>query len=110
MFRLIIINFFIILYSAQSHSELRIDITQGNTEPIPVALVPFETKNSKEVTISSDITKVISNNLQRSGLFSMLPKKIFLTETLKFDSKPSFSDWKITTAQGLIHGDLSLSV
>ena len=109
MFRLIIINFFIILYSAQSHSELRIDITQGNTEPIPVALVPFETKNSKEVTISSDIAKVITNNLQRSGLFSMLPKKIFLTETLKFDSKPSFSDWKITTAQGLIHGDLSLS-
>ena len=39
----------------------------------------------------------------------MLPKEFFLTETLKFDSKPSFSDWKITTAQGLIHGDLSLS-
>ena len=23
--------------------------------------------------------------------------------------KPSFSDWKITTAQGLIHGNLSVS-
>ena len=39
----------------------------------------------------------------------MLPKKIFLTEKLNFDSKPSFSDWKITTAQGLIHGDLSIN-
>ena len=39
----------------------------------------------------------------------MLPETIFLTETLNFDSKPSFSDWKITTAQGLIHGNLSVS-
>ena len=39
----------------------------------------------------------------------MLPKTIFLTEKLNFDSKPSFSDWKITTAQGLIHGDLSIN-
>ena len=74
-----------------------------------MALVKFETKNDAENKISTDIKKVISNNLQRSGLFKMLPKRIFLTETLNFDVKPSFSDWKITTAQGLIHGNLSIS-
>ena len=74
-----------------------------------MALVKFETKNDAENKISTDIKKVISNNLKRSGLFKMLPKRIFLTETLNFDVKPSFSDWKITTAQGLIHGNLSIS-
>ena len=39
----------------------------------------------------------------------MLPQKTFLTDNLNFDSKPSFSDWKITSAQALIHGDLSVS-
>ena len=66
MFRLIIINFFIILYSAQSHSELRIDITQGNTEPIPVALVPFETKIAKKLQfhlISQKLYQIIFNDL-----------------------------------------------
>ena len=100
---------FFIIYPAVSFSELRIDITRGNTEPIPVALVKFQTNSDSENKISLDIKKVISNNLQRSGLFTMLPKKIFLTEKLNFDSKPSFSDWKITTAQGLIHGDLSIN-
>ena len=109
MLRIIITYFFFLIYPVISFSELRIDITRGNTEPIPVALVQLESKKETEKKISSDIGKVISNNLQRSGLFTMLPQKTFLTDNLNFDSKPSFSDWKITSAQALIHGDLSVS-
>ena len=90
-------------------SELRIDITKGNTEPIPVALVKFSSKSGEEVKVSNDIYKVISNNLQRSGLFKILPESVFLKNVLDFDQKPSFPDWKITTAQGLVHGKLSVS-
>ena len=109
MLRIIITYFFFLIYPVISFSELRIDITRGNTEPIPVALVQLESKKETEKKISSDISKVISNNLQRSGLFTMLPQKTFLTDNLNFDSKPSFSDWKITSAQALIHGGLSVS-
>ena len=109
MFKVFLTYLILIIFPTKGFSELRIDITRGNTEPIPVALVKFETKNGAENKISLDIKKVISNNLQRSGLFTMLPKTVFLTETLNFDTKPSFSDWKITTAQGLIHGNLSVS-
>ncbi len=90
-------------------SELRIDITKGNTEPIPVALVKFSSKSGEEVKVSNDINKVISNNLQRSGLFKILPESVFLKNVLDFDQKPSFPDWKITTAQGLVHGKLTVS-
>ena len=31
-------------------SELRIDITRGNTEPIPIALLKFNFKNNEEKT------------------------------------------------------------
>ena len=88
-------------------SELRIDITQGNTEPIPLALLQFNTQDDKARLISSDIKKVISNNLQRSGLFKILPSKIFFDESISFDKKPDFPDWKLSTAQGLVHGQIS---
>ena len=66
--------FFLILLPFSVFAELRIDITQGNMDPIPVAILEFNTANDKAKEISLKIKKVISNNLQRSGLFSLLPK------------------------------------
>ncbi len=101
--------FFLFLLPFSVFAELRIDITQGNTDPIPLAFLEFNTSNDKAKEISLKIKKVISNNLQRSGLFSLLPKKLFFDTTIPFEEKPIFSDWKITTAQGLVHGKLILS-
>ena len=99
---------FLIFISFSASSELRIDITQGNLNPIPVAILEFNSSNSESREISSNINVVISNNLERSGLFSILPKKLFFNTSLPFEKKPIFEDWKITTAQGLVHGKLNL--
>ncbi|MAI76277.1 MAG: Tol-Pal system beta propeller repeat protein TolB [Rickettsiales bacterium] len=99
---------FLIFISFSARSELRIDITQGNLNPIPVAILEFNSSNSESREISSNINIVISNNLERSGLFSILPKKLFFNTSLPFEKKPIFEDWKITTAQGLVHGKLNL--
>ena len=99
---------FLIFISFSARSELRIDITQGNLNPIPVAILEFNSSNSESREISSNINIVISNNLERSGLFSVLPKKLFFNTSLSFEKKPIFEDWKITTAQGLVHGKLNL--
>ena len=90
-------------------SELRIDITKGNLDPIPIAILEFNSKSEKEINLSKNINKVISNNLERSGLFSVLSKRIFLREKISFNKKPEFSDWKLITAQGLVHGRLKLN-
>ena len=58
-------------------SELRIDITQGNMDPIPLAVLKFNTADNESKEISSNINSVISGNLQKSGLFSILPQKLF---------------------------------
>ena len=100
--------YLMILLPLSGNAELRIDITQGNTEPIPMALLDFNAIENEEWLISVKINKVISNNLERSGLFSVLPKKLFINENIKFDQKPSFPNWKITTAQGLVHGRLNI--
>ncbi len=100
--------FLVILFPFLVFSELRIDITQGNTEPIPIALLKFNSEKSEGDKISSDIKKVISNNLQRSGLFQILPSRLFFGDKILFDEKPIFSDWKLSTAQGLVHGRISV--
>ena len=104
----IFIHFLLILIPLSLHAELRIDITQGNTEPIPLALLELNTRNNEARKVSYDINKVVSNNLARSGLFLILPKKLFVNENINFERKPMFSDWRLTTAQGLIHGKLEV--
>ena len=90
------------------NSELRIDITQGNMNPIPVAILEFNSSSEESKEISSNINNVVSNNLERSGLFKVLPKKLFFNVSIPFEKKPVFNDWKITTAQGLVHGKLKI--
>ena len=79
---------------------MRIDITRGNTEPIPIAILKFNSLDKKEREIANKIKTVISNNLQRSGLFKVLPENVFLDKSLDFNSKPAFANWKLTTSQG----------
>ncbi|MAI85430.1 MAG: Tol-Pal system beta propeller repeat protein TolB [Rickettsiales bacterium] len=104
LFKIYLPTFLLIFLFNSSHANLRIDITEGNTEPIPLALLNFSSNNKEDDKITKKIIKVVSNNLERSGLFEILDKKIFLEEKISFNSKPSFSDWRITKAQGLIHG------
>ncbi len=98
----------LLFFSSSVLAELRIDITQGNMDPIPLAILEFNTKDDESNEISMNINRVISNNLQRSGLFSVLPRKLFFNSKIPFKNKPIFSDWKIITAQGLVHGKLDL--
>ena len=95
---------FILIIHVDCYSNLKIDITEGNTEPIPVALLNFENNFNEKNFLSTKIKNVIANNLERTGLFEIISSKVFLEEEIKFNSKPSFSDWRITKAQGLVHG------
>ena len=72
----------LIIFPLKAFAELRIDITRGNTEPIPVALLKFNSNSVEEAKISTKINNVVSNNLQRSGLFKVLPEDTFLEKKL----------------------------
>ena len=98
------IFFSLLFFYNNLFADLKIDITEGNTKPIPIALLEFETITEKNKIISAKIKNVISNNLQRSGLFDILSKNLFVQEKLGFNDKPDFSNWRVTQAQGLVHG------
>ena len=85
----IILYIILVLFSSSLKAELRIDITKGNLDPIPVAILEFNSNKVEELNISKKINNVIKSNLERSGLFSILPEKTFLNNKISFNKKDS---------------------
>lgn len=95
---------FVVCTASPAFAVLKIDITQGNVDPLPVALVDFKGTNERENLLGADVTRVITNNLSRSGLFRPLDPRSFIQQGLSIDDTPRFGDWRIVEAQALVTG------
>ena len=61
-----------------AQAELRIDITRGKVEPMPVAITDFLGASEKEADLGRKVSEVISRDLQSSGLFRPIDPKAFI--------------------------------
>ena len=66
-------------------AELRIDITRGVVEPLPIAIVPFAGSDGEMSQIGRDIAGVISADLDRSGLFRPIDERAFIQSQIPMD-------------------------
>ena len=111
--------FIFLLKPGVSYSLVEIDITRGNLDPLPISVSPFFTdKNSiekikKNLNIENlglEISKVIENNLSKTGLFDTLDKESFLQKPDIAHLKPRFEDWTLIKSQVLITGKVSSKI
>jgi len=100
--------FLLILLVNPAKAVLEIDVTRGNIEPLPIAVTNFTGTSEKAKSYGRDISKVISNNLARSGLFKPLNQKAFIQKISSFNQAPRFGDWRIVNAQALVTGRISV--
>ncbi|KZY36723.1 MULTISPECIES: Tol-Pal system beta propeller repeat protein TolB [unclassified Oleiphilus] len=77
--------------SAAVNAELVIEIEVGSASAQPIAIVPFANKNASP--LPEDVSKIIANNLQRSGDFDTLPTSRMLGLPERFD-QVHFRDWR----------------
>ena len=89
-----------------ARAEVRIDITRGHLEPLPIAITDFYGDERRESEIGSDMAGVISRNLERSGLFKPIDKGAFLQKPEKLQVQPRYSDWRVINAQALVNGNV----
>ena len=87
-----------------AHADLRIDITHGNTQPLPIAIPNFFTSNPNETEVGQELTSVISADLERSGLFRPLDPHAFIQDPAALRPIPRFPDWRLINAQALVTG------
>ena len=88
-------------FPLKSLALIEVDITRGNLNPLPVAVSSLSSteddkKNlEKELDIKDlglEISKVVENNLKKTGLFNPLDKEAFLQEPDIAHLKPRFED------------------
>ncbi len=85
---------------AGAQERLRVDITQGNIQPISIAVTDFVADGK----IGADISGVIANDLKRSGLFQPVDRKAFIERITNPDAPPRFADWRVINTQALVAG------
>ena len=90
--------------AATAKAELRVDITRGHVEPLPIALVDLAGANEADAKIGRQITQVITRNLERSGLFRAIDPAAFISDAGGMSVRPRFQDWRIINAQALVTG------
>ena len=95
------------LLPRDAEAAVRIDITQGNVQPISIALPDFVAGSPNEAETARNVTSVITNDLQRSGLFAPINPQAFIEKIVNTDAVPRFPDWRAINAQALVTGRLT---
>ncbi len=93
-----------VVFVFQAMAELRIDITRGTVEPLPIAVTDFIGASTAEAEYGRSIGRVIADDLERSGLFKPLDKRAFIQNNQALNTLPRFGDWRIINAQALVQG------
>lgn len=83
-----------------AHAALKIDITQGNIEPLPIAVLDFVSEGG----VGQDLAKVVVADLERSGLFRPVDREAFIETQVGVNVRPRFKDWRVVNALALVTG------
>jgi TolB protein len=90
--------------AAPARADVVVDVNQGAVQPLPFAAPAFGGAGP----YAADMAKVISADLERSGLFRPLDPATFVETTLDVNLQPKFALWKQIGAQALINGQVTL--
>lgn len=89
-----------------ARADVKVDITRGVVEPIPIAIPAFFGASGSEAQYGHDIAQVVANDLVRSGLFSTVDPRSFMQDASSLLVQPRFADWRVLNAQALVVGKI----
>ena len=85
MKKIIAILLFYFSLLSSSNALIKVDITRGNLDPLPIAVSPLHVDNSSENLEKIDVKKlginissIIEKNFKSTGLFNPLKKEAFV--------------------------------
>ncbi len=106
--------FLIVFASVGASAQLKVDVTRGSVDPVPIAIPDFvpvedvETATGTLSDIGASITEVITANLVSTGLFRAIDQNAFIEQITAAPTRPRFSAWRPLAAQALVSGRLQL--
>lgn len=88
--------------TAPARAQLRLDITEGVNDAVPVAVVPF---GGQAEGGSSDIAAIVAGDLRLSGRFAPLDRQDMVTRPTSGEQL-RFEDWRLLKADYIVVGHL----
>jgi TolB protein len=101
-----VLGFFLLIGPIHAE-ELRIDVTQGRMEPMPIAITEFQGDDSASEEMGRKVTEVVAADLERSGLFKLIDKSAFIQTSFGEGEQIRFADWRLINAQALLRGKIT---
>ena len=95
------------LSARYAQAVVRLDITEGNVQPLPIAIPNFLGGGQGDDDAALGVTQIITANLQRSGLFAPIDPAAFIEKINSVDAVPRFPDWRTINAQALVTGRIT---
>ncbi len=104
---LVAVAILIVGVAGRAMAQLRVDITQGNIQPMPIAIPPFVGAAGSVDELSQNVAQVITADLKRSGLFAPVDPSAFIEPLVPPSVTPNFANWRPLNAQALVSGGVS---
>ena len=99
--------------TAPTQAVITVDITEGYSEPLPIAIPAFAALSDATTPIGTvnqiggNIADVISADLARSGLFAPLDPDSFISTPGTAEVRPRFANWRAIGSQALVTGQIA---
>lgn len=97
-----------LLASAPAQAQLKVNVSKGKIEPVPIAIAPFYPERPEFAQFAKEIPDIITNNLRGSGLFKPVSPGAFIQDATSIQKDgPRFAEWKAINAQALVSGSVT---
>jgi len=106
-FLLICALFLTALAPLPAAAALQVDVTQGNQQPLPIAIPDF-LGDANQAQTGANIAQVVRADLERSGLFRPIDPKAYVEHIANINVAPNFPNWRVINAQGLVAGQVTM--
>ena len=93
----------LLLAATGARAQLVIEITRGQEDAVPIAVVPFGWESTGTAPI--DIAEIVAADLQRSGRFAPLDRKDMIDRPTRGD-EIRFQDWRLLRSDFIVVGRL----
>jgi len=102
----------LLIFAAPARAELEIDVRGATRNQMPIAIPEMigNTSNLFTKIIGSDygdkVREVLAADLERSGLFKILPERSYIETLTSINQKPKFVDWQAIKSQALVQSQI----
>ena len=94
----------LVLGAAPSFAQVKGTVTEGNINPLRIAIPAFAPGNPQDGQLAGDVAGIVAADLERSGLFAPLDPASFIEHISDVNRQPRFADWQAINAQALLVG------